>query len=56
MVKLFLLTVLLAASMAAAQGPVVWVASPWQHVRPLGEDIVQTELVLPRGQHLVTIE
>ena len=24
-------------------------ASPWQNVRPLGEDIVETELVLPRG-------
>jgi len=24
-------------------------AAPWQHVRPLGEDIVQTELVLPAG-------
>ena len=24
-------------------------ASPWQNVRPLGEDIVKTELVLPRG-------
>jgi hypothetical protein len=27
-----LLTVILAGSMAAAQRPVVWVASPWQHV------------------------
>ena len=27
-------------------------ASPWQNVRPLGEDIVKTELVLPRG-HLI---
>jgi putative molybdopterin biosynthesis protein len=26
--------------------------SPWQNVRPLGEDIVETELVLPRG-HLI---
>jgi putative molybdopterin biosynthesis protein len=27
-------------------------AAPWQHVRPLGEDIVQTELVLPRGHRI----
>lgn len=27
-------------------------AAPWQHVRPLGEDIVATELVLPAGQRL----
>lgn len=27
-------------------------AFPWQHVRPLGEDIVQSELILPRG-HLI---
>ena len=27
-------------------------ASPWQNVRPLGEDMVKTELVLPRG-HLI---
>src|SRR5450830_24006 len=27
-------------------------ASPWQNVRPLGEDIVETEFVLPRG-HLI---
>ena len=27
-------------------------AAPWQNVRPLGEDIVRTELVLPEG-HLV---
>jgi putative molybdopterin biosynthesis protein len=27
-------------------------ASPWQNVRPIGEDVVKTELVLPRG-HLI---
>jgi putative molybdopterin biosynthesis protein len=27
-------------------------AAPWQHVRPLGEDIVATELVLPEGHRL----
>ena len=27
-------------------------AAPWQHVRPLGEDIVETELVLPRGHRI----
>ena len=31
---------------------VVKPAYPWQNVRPLGEDIVETELVLPRG-HLI---
>ncbi|MBU1670196.1 MAG: molybdopterin biosynthesis protein [Actinobacteria bacterium] len=25
-------------------------AAPWQHVRPLGEDIVKSDLVLPRGR------
>jgi len=27
-------------------------ASPWQHVRLLGEDIVATELIVPRGRRL----
>lgn len=27
-------------------------AAPWQHVRPLGEDIVQSELVLPAGHRI----
>lgn len=27
-------------------------AAPWQHVRPLGEDIVASELVLPRGRRV----
>lgn len=31
-------------------------ASPWQHVRPLGEDIVQTELVLPRGHRIRPVD
>jgi putative molybdopterin biosynthesis protein len=31
-------------------------ASPWQHVRPLGEDIVQTELVLPRGHRIRAVD
>lgn len=26
--------------------------SPWQHVRLMGEDLVQTELVLPRGKRI----
>ncbi len=30
--------------------------SPWQHVRPLGEDIVQTELVLPRGHRIRPVD
>lgn len=29
---------------------------PWQHVRPMGEDIVATELVLPAGQVLGPVE
>jgi putative molybdopterin biosynthesis protein len=30
--------------------------APWQHVRPLGEDIVASELVLPEGTQLGPIE
>jgi putative molybdopterin biosynthesis protein len=31
-------------------------AAPWQHVRPLGEDIVQTELVVPRGHRIRPVD
>lgn len=31
-------------------------AAPWQHVRPLGEDIVQTELVLPAGHRVRSVD
>lgn len=27
-------------------------AAPWQHVRPIGEDVVATEILLPEGQTL----
>ncbi len=30
--------------------------TPWSHVRPLGEDIVQTQLVLPAGQSLRPVD
>ncbi len=30
--------------------------TPWQHVRPLGEDIVATQLVLPAGQPLRPVD
>ncbi len=30
--------------------------APWQHVRPLGEDIVATELVLPVGRRLGPVD
>ena len=30
--------------------------APWQHVRPLGEDIVATELVLPAGHTLRPVD
>jgi len=30
--------------------------TPWSHVRPLGEDIVQTQLVLPAGQALRPVD
>ncbi|MBE3067838.1 MAG: molybdopterin biosynthesis protein, partial [Chloroflexi bacterium] len=30
--------------------------TPWRHVRPLGEDIVQTQLVLPAGQVLRPVD
>jgi putative molybdopterin biosynthesis protein len=31
-------------------------AAPWQHVRPLGEDIVETELILPRGHRVRPVD
>ncbi len=31
---------------------IIHAASPWQHVRPIGEDIVQTELVLGQGRRV----
>lgn len=31
-------------------------ASPWQHVRPMGEDIVQTELVVPKGHRVRPVD
>jgi len=31
-------------------------APPWQNVRPLGEDIVETELVLPRGRRIRPVD
>ena len=31
-------------------------AAPWQHVRPLGEDIVATELVLPAGHRVRPVD
>jgi putative molybdopterin biosynthesis protein len=30
--------------------------APWQHVRPMGEDIVATELVLPGGKRLTPVD
>jgi putative molybdopterin biosynthesis protein len=30
--------------------------TPWSHIRPLGEDIVQTQLVLPTGQVLRPVD
>ena len=30
--------------------------APWQHVRPLGEDIVATELVLPENRRLTPVD
>ncbi len=31
-------------------------AAPWQHVRPLGEDIVLSELVLPEGHRICPVD
>lgn len=31
-------------------------ATPWQHVRTIGEDIVTTELIIPQGQHIRPID
>ena len=30
--------------------------APWSHIRPLGEDYVATQLVLPEGQHLRPVD
>jgi putative molybdopterin biosynthesis protein len=30
--------------------------APWQHVRPLGEDIVESELVLPQGHRIRPVD
>ena len=30
--------------------------APWQHVRPLGEDIVATELVLPESHRIGPVD
>lgn len=31
-------------------------ATPWQHIRTIGEDIVATELILPEGHHIRPID
>ena len=31
---------------------IIAAAAPWQHVRPMGEDIVASELVIPQGRRL----
>ena len=31
-------------------------ATPWQHIRTIGEDIVATELILPEGHHIRAID
>jgi len=31
-------------------------ATPWQHVRTIGEDIVATELILPEGHQVRPID
>src|SRR5919201_241505 len=30
--------------------------APWQHVRPMGEDVVASELVLPEGRRLTAVD
>jgi putative molybdopterin biosynthesis protein len=30
--------------------------APWQHVRPMGEDVVASELVLPEGRQLTAVD
>ena len=30
--------------------------APWQHVRPMGEDLVATELVLPENHRLAAVD
>ena len=38
--------------MGEAQIEILAPAAPWQHVRPLGEDVVATELVLPESHQI----
>lgn len=35
---------------------IIAAASPWQHVRPIGEDIVATELLLPAGHRVRPVD
>ena len=31
-------------------------ASPWQHIRPIGEDIVQEEMLFPQGHKIRPVD
>src|SRR6266545_556703 len=42
--------------MGAGEIEIMQAVAPWQHVRPLGEDMVATELVLPEGHRLTPVD
>ncbi|MCL2856742.1 MAG: molybdopterin biosynthesis protein [Oscillospiraceae bacterium] len=50
--------VIMAEDLQEAQGGIIIraAAAPWQHVRPVGEDIVQGEMVLPGGHKIRPID
>ncbi|MBI9013749.1 MAG: molybdopterin biosynthesis protein [Clostridiales bacterium] len=35
---------------------IIEAAAPWQHIRPIGEDIVQTEMILPAGHKIRPVD
>ena len=51
--------VIMAEDIQGASGEAVTIraaAAPWQHVRPVGEDIVQGEMILPGGHQIRPID
>lgn len=37
---------------AGARCEIIAPAAPWQHIRPIGEDVVATEIILPEGHRI----
>jgi putative molybdopterin biosynthesis protein len=41
---------------AGARCEILAPASPWQHIRPIGEDVVATEIILPEGHRIRPVD